>query len=90
MTIIEAVLEVMRRVGRPMLPREVFMEIERGKLYEFRARDPAGIVRSQMRRHSLECAANNASAVLYLKLAEKDRYELLPAPVKRAADRSLP
>ncbi len=89
MTIIEAVLEVMRRAGRPISPHDVLEEIERGKLYDFRARDPAGIVRAQMRRHSVECPAGSASAVLYLKLSGNDSYELLPVPIKRTSDRPI-
>lgn len=85
MTIMEAVLQVMRHVGRPMTPQEVFAEIERGKLYTFRSRDPASVVRAQMRKHSLECPTQSAAATLYLKLAEKDRYEVLSTAVKRSS-----
>lgn len=90
MTIMDAVLQVMRRTARPMRPYEVFAEIEEGRLYDFRARDPAGVVRTQMRRHSLECPAQSAATVLYLKSAGKDSYELLPAPVKRQLTRATP
>lgn len=88
MTIMDAVVQVMRRTARPMRPHEVFAEIEQGKLYEFRTRDPAGVVRTQMRRHSLECPPQSAATVLYLKTAGKDTYELLPTPIKRSEARS--
>jgi hypothetical protein len=52
LTIIEAVVEVMREIGSPMSPSQVLQGIQSKNLYTFRARAPIGIVRAQMRRNS--------------------------------------
>lgn len=89
MTVIEAVLQVMRAAGRPMSPREVLSEIQRSNLYAFRAREPASIVQAAMRRHSIDCPPAIASSVASLKLIAKDSYALLPTPMQRSADREV-
>lgn len=46
MTIIQAILEVMRSEARPMTVREIYECIVRLDLYNFRAVDPVHVVRS--------------------------------------------
>jgi hypothetical protein len=52
MTIIEAVIQVMRSIDEPMSPASVVSEIQRLNLYPFKTKDPLGVVRAQMRRHT--------------------------------------
>lgn len=51
MTIIEAIKEVMRLTGKPMTVNEVYEQILKNRLYQFKAADPVHIVNSQIRRH---------------------------------------
>lgn len=50
-TINDAILEVFKRVGKPLLIREIYNKIIEYDLYRFRAEDPEHIVRIQLRRH---------------------------------------
>jgi hypothetical protein len=83
MTVIEAVIQVMRERGTPMSPAEVYAGIEQAKLYVFRAKDPSNVVRTQMRRHSADCPAGAAARVAYLERVSRDVYALLPQPQQR-------
>jgi restriction system protein len=86
MTIIEAVLQIMRESGAAMSPRQVCKAIQERKLYTFRAQDPMGIVRTQMRRHSDGAPQGVASSTIYLKSVARDSYAVLPTPIKRTAN----
>ncbi len=46
--------EVLASSDRPMSAREIYELIVSQNLYEFKAKDPANIVRGQLRRHSLD------------------------------------
>lgn len=83
MTIIEAVLQVMRESGAPMTPTQVFDAIRSKNLYAFGAQSPIGVVRSNMRRHSDACPPGIAAAIQYLKANSKESYSLLPSPISR-------
>jgi hypothetical protein len=83
MTIIEAVLQVMRETEAPMAPSQVLEAIEERHLYAFRAKHPLGIVRAQMRRNSDAAPPPIASPTIHLKMITRDSYSLLPAPRKR-------
>ena len=52
-TIREAIIDVLQAEGRAMSAREIFETIQSKKLYDFKAKDPANIVRGQLRRHSV-------------------------------------
>ena len=47
--------EVIQQHGRPMTAQEVYQTMVDEKLYEFKAKNPATVVRSQLRRHSKNC-----------------------------------
>lgn len=83
MTVIEAVLQVMRESGAPMSPIQVLQAIQSKNLYTFGARSPLGIVRSNMRRHSGVGPPALAASRLYLKAHSKEAYSLLPATIQR-------
>ena len=84
MTIIEAVLQVMRESGVPMSPTQVLNAINEKHLYAFRALHPLGIVRAQMRRNSDAAPSAVASPTMHLKMITRDSYSLLPNAVTRS------
>ena len=61
-TINEAILEVFKRVGKPLLIREIYKKIIEHDLYRFRAQKPEDIVRIQLRRHCAELDFPTASS----------------------------
>lgn len=50
-TINDAILEVFRRVGKPLHFKEIYAKIIEFDLYRFRAQNPEDIVRIQLRKH---------------------------------------
>lgn len=62
-TINEAILEVFKREGRPLLIRDIYNKIIEYDLYRFRAQKPEDIVRIQLRRHCAELDFPTASSV---------------------------
>lgn len=51
-TINEAIIEVLKKEGKPLLPKEIFVKIKENSLYRFKTESPENIVRNQLRRHS--------------------------------------
>jgi len=77
MTIIEAVIHVMKAASKPMTPAAVASEIQRINLYPFKTKDPLGVVRAQMRRHTQGYDRPVASPTPCLKKVGKDSYVIL-------------
>ena len=81
MTIIEAVLAVMREANKPLSAAEVYDGILRRGLYKFGAKDPLNLVRAQMRRHSVSYERPAGATTRYLEKVDKDRFVMLKHPV---------
>jgi len=61
-TINEAILEVFKREGKPLLIKDIYTKIIEYDLYRFRAQRPEDIVRIQLRRHCAELDFPTASS----------------------------
>jgi hypothetical protein len=59
-----------------MTPREVLVEITRLNLYAFKAQDPLGVVRAQMRQHSEDYDKPAGAAQRCLRKLDQDAYQL--------------
>ena len=73
----EVISEVLRTAGRPMSSREIYDEIVRLGLYEFKAKDPANIVRGQLRRHCVGVKKSGGSGIDYFRMTGDGRFALL-------------
>ena len=73
----EVISEVLRAAGRPMSSREIYDEIVRCGLYEFKAKDPANIVRGQLRRHCVGVKKSGGSGIDYFSMTGEGRFALL-------------
>lgn len=78
MTVIEAVLTVLRDQAAPMSGAEVLAEIEKRKLYSFKTKDALNVVRAQLRRHSEGYDRPDASAEKLVRQVSRDAFVLLP------------
>jgi hypothetical protein len=62
-TLATVIVEVLTAHGSPMTAAEVYAAIIKGNLFAFNSKDPVGIVRSALSRHSVEnqhsCASKN-------------------------------
>jgi len=77
-TINEAIIEVLKKEGKPLFPKEIFAKISENRLYHFKTESPENIVRNQLRRHS-ENAGNLAAAskVKHFICLEDGKYKLM-------------
>ena len=74
MTIKEAIVEVMRRRGRPMTAREAYDDIVSAGLYKFKAADPFAIVSGTIRRHCIGIDFPSASSKKHFKLIDSKTF----------------
>ncbi len=72
-TILDATVAVLRTANAPRSAAEIHESIAKQKLFEFKAKDPVGMVRSAIRKH-LRTHAGTASA--RVRAVDKDRYAL--------------
>lgn len=69
-TINQAIEEAMKREGIPMRARELYNRIIEDDLYRFKAANPEHIVRTQLRRHSVNLdfpTAHKSKHFVFLK-----------------------
>jgi hypothetical protein len=79
-TIHQAISEVMREAGRPLSSGEIYDQIVARGLYEFKAKDPANIVRGQLRRHCVDVKAPRGASSKYFKMTADGQFALLDSP----------
>lgn len=70
--------EVLRDAGKPMTADAIFSVLESKSLYEFNSKNPSGIVRSCLSRHSAENTSPNASKRKVFTQKSDGTYGLLP------------
>jgi hypothetical protein len=64
-----------------MSSREIYDQIVARGLYEFKAKDPANIVRGQLRRHCVDVKAPRGASAKYFKMTDDGQFALLESPV---------
>ncbi len=74
-TILDAVIAVLTADKTPRSSAEIQKLIEERKLFQFKAKDPVGIVRSAIRKH-LRGHGGPGQPRARLKQVDKDRYAL--------------
>ena len=74
---IHQVAEDILRVSKfPMTASEIYAEIKAKNLYEFKAKNPESVLRSQLRRHSCNIEIANQAKSRSLILGEDGRFSL--------------
>ena len=74
-TIVDAAKVVLSDAGRAMTPQDILENIRSRELYDFRAKDPLGVLRSQMRPHAAAGRTSHSSGAVF-ELVGKDTYRL--------------
>ena len=75
-TIVDAAKVVLTDADKAMTPQDILETIRSRALYEFKAKDPLGVLRSQIRRHTATGQAARSSTAVF-ELIGKDTYRLL-------------
>ena len=76
----EAISEVLRDASKPMSPEKIYQAIIERRLYSFPAQDPVHVVRTTLRRHSVNLDFPTARPSKYFSF-NRGEYSLLPKPV---------
>ena len=71
-TVADVIAQVLKTSSKPMSAREIYDAIVASKLYEFKSKDPFGIVRNQITRHCVENTNAGAATQKRFRKVEKD------------------
>jgi len=76
-TLATVIVEVLTAHGAPMTAAEVYSSVTKGNLFTFNSKDPVGIVRSALSRHSVENLHTCASKNKHFNQSSDGRYRVL-------------
>lgn len=75
-TINQAILEVFNREARPLRVKDIFLRIQEDNLYEFNTTTPEHVVRTALRRHTVNLDFATSSSKKLYHVLEDGRYWL--------------
>jgi len=73
-TVADVIAQVLKASSKPMSAREIYDSIVASKLYEFKSKDPFGIVRNQITRHCVGNTKDGAAPQKRFRKVEKDLF----------------
>jgi len=76
-TLASVITDVLQAKGSPMSAAEVYAAITDSNLFEFNSKDPVGIVRSALSRHSVENQHSCASKTKHFTQLPDGKYRPL-------------
>jgi len=79
-TINQAILEVFKRVSKPMRVRDIYLHIQEDNLYEFNTTTPEHVVRTALRRHTINLDFASSSSRKLYQVLEDGTYWLKDLP----------
>ena len=80
-TIVEAIRTVLASAPQPKTAVEIYQRIVEANLYDFKARDPIGVVTAQLRRHCVNYEFASSRAWKYFEVVNGGKYSCLDSPV---------
>ena len=75
MTIIEAALTVLKAANKPLSKEEIYAEICRGSLFEFKAQDPKSILNAQLRKNTQGFMGKSSAPKPLLRQLDDKKYQ---------------
>jgi len=73
----------LQRLGKPSSVREIYDKVIELDLYKFNTPVPEHVLRTEMRRKTLEVERSDLSNDVYFKTSDNEIYELMNEPAKR-------
>jgi restriction system protein len=80
MTIVEAILAVLREAKRPLSAADIHDVIVKKELYAFKAKQPRSVVLQQIRRHCVGIQNKTSSSTKYFAREDGDQFTALSSP----------
>ncbi len=72
----EVAADILAENKRPMTAEEIYNVIVERGLYEFKAKSPKSVLRSQLRRHSADVRTKESSATVIFKISADGFFSL--------------
>ncbi len=76
-TIIDAALTVLKTANKPLSADEIYVEICKSQLFEFKAQDPKAILKAQLRKNCLGFTGKSAAVKPRLKQLADKKFQVL-------------
>jgi hypothetical protein len=76
-TIIDAALTVLKTANKPLSADEIYVEICKSQLFEFKAQDPKAILKAQLRKNCLGFTGKSAAEKPSLKQLADKKFQAL-------------
>ena len=76
-TIIDAALTVLKTANKPLSADEIYVEICKSQLFEFKAQDPKAILKAQLRKNCLGFTGKSAAEKPRLKQLVDKKFQVL-------------
>jgi hypothetical protein len=75
-TIRQVIIDVLRAAGTPLNAQQIYDRIVEAKLYDFQAKNPYAIVRSQLRRNSVNVELQKGPNTRCFRVSPEGRFSL--------------
>lgn len=75
--------DILAENGSPMSVDQIYAVIVARSLYEFKAKSPVSVLRSQLRRHSTKDTTSNKAKVQSFEITSDGRFKLLTSASAR-------
>ena len=72
----EIATEILTEHNRPMTADEIYTLIKSRGMYEFKAKDPKSVLRSQLRRHCANVSSPNQAKELTFNMSDDGQFTL--------------
>ncbi|MDP3122408.1 HTH domain-containing protein [Polynucleobacter sp.] len=76
-TIIDAALTVLKTANKPLSADEIYVEICKSQLFEFKSQDPKAILKAQLRKNCLGFTGKSAAETPRLKQLIDKTFQIL-------------
>ncbi|SKA13804.1 restriction system protein [Chitinophaga eiseniae] len=80
-TICQAATAVLINANRPMLAQDIYNGITDGALYQFKAKNPLSVLKSELRKHSVGVDSPLQSGVKYFQLLDDGTFWIKDKPL---------
>ncbi|MEQ1586832.1 MAG: HTH domain-containing protein [Cyclobacteriaceae bacterium] len=75
-TITSAAVEVLNKIAKPLSAEEIYDSILKQQLYEFKAKEPLSILKSELRKHSEGIELKGKGGTKYFVFQKDKTYAL--------------
>jgi restriction system protein len=82
-TISNAAIEVLKKSDKPLLAEEIYNSIIQQNLYQFKAKEPISILKSELRKHSEGIVLAGKSGTKYFVFQKDKTYSLNDKPSQK-------